>query len=98
MSIDSLKQKFSDLFNTSQTAGRATRATGVKHDIILRSQNAQHKTAPARYSPKDTEVIHQFIQSDLKKGIILKGQSPYASRALLVSEDGDPKGLMVIDF
>ncbi|VCU39280.1 BgtAc-30016 [Blumeria graminis f. sp. tritici] len=63
LSIDSLKQKFSDLFNTSQTAGSATRVTGVKYEIILRSQNAQHKSAPARDSPMDTEVIQQFIQS-----------------------------------
>ncbi|KAI0994860.1 hypothetical protein K3495_g13320, partial [Podosphaera aphanis] len=98
LSKDSLRVKFNSLFDISQSAGSATRATGVKHDIVLRDTNAQHKSAPARVSPRDAEVMKQFIESGLKEGIIFKGQSPFSSRALLVPKDGKPKGRMVIDF
>ena len=92
VSKDSLRTKFSELFNINQSTGSATRATGVKHDIILKDPNTQHKSAPARYSPKDIKIIHEFIESGLREGIIYKGQSPFSSRALLVPKDGNPKG------
>ncbi|POS82447.1 hypothetical protein EPUL_005804, partial [Erysiphe pulchra] len=60
--ISFLKSKFLSLFNEKQIAGSATRATGIKHDIIL-SKTDGLKSAPARYSPRDTDLIKEFINA-----------------------------------
>lgn len=96
-SISFLKSKFTALFNDKQVAGSATRATGIKHDIVL-DKTEGLKSAPSRYSPKDTSIIKEFITAGIKEGILYSGQSPFSSRAILVPKDNIPKGRMVIDF
>ncbi|KAI1000483.1 hypothetical protein K3495_g7711 [Podosphaera aphanis] len=97
-SVHFIKFKFPKLFHTTQFTGSATRATGIKHDIILNDNSNGLKSAPGRYSPQDTKIIRKFIDSGLQEGILYRGQSPYSSRAILVPKDGKPKGRMVIDF
>ena len=95
--IQHLKTRFLLLFDSTKVSGSATRATGVKHDVILNT-SSNLKSAPGRYSPQDTRILKESVDAGIKDGVLYSGQSPFSSRAILVPKDGKPKGRMVIDF
>lgn len=68
--INELNSKFRFSFLPSELAGSATKKVDVKYGIKLIDENLRLKSAPGLYSPRDTQMLSDFIDSVLKENVI----------------------------
>ena len=92
--VDSLLDRFSDVFATEQD--EVGRIPGITHHIELRT--AKPIYTKARRRPQHVnDTIREIVRDLLKRGYIRKSKSPYSSQALLAHKtNGDPR--LVIDY